>query len=54
MSTLMLSSTITCPVCGFQKQEPMPDNACVHLYAGGGFWDVMVVLGGHDADLPTS
>ena len=29
---LTLTSTITCPSCGFEKQEPMPENACVHLY----------------------
>jgi hypothetical protein len=29
---LVLTSTITCPNCGFEKQEPMPENACVHFY----------------------
>jgi hypothetical protein len=29
---LVLTSTITCPSCGFEKQEPMPGNACVHFY----------------------
>ena len=29
---LTLTSTITCPSCGFEKQETMPENACVHLY----------------------
>ena len=28
----MFSSTITCPHCGFEKHEPMPENACVHFY----------------------
>ena len=32
MPALILSSTITCPNCGFVKQEPMPENACVHFY----------------------
>jgi hypothetical protein len=25
-------STITCPVCGFQSQETMPDDACLFFY----------------------
>jgi hypothetical protein len=29
---LTLTSTITCPICGFEKQEQMPENACVHFY----------------------
>jgi len=29
---LILTSTITCPFCGFAKQETMPENACVHFY----------------------
>jgi len=32
MPTLILTSTITCPFCGFEKQESMPENACVHFY----------------------
>jgi len=32
MTTLVLTSTITCPRCGYQKQETMPQNACVHFY----------------------
>ena len=27
-----LNSTITCPDCGFQKKEIMPDDACVYFY----------------------
>jgi hypothetical protein len=27
-----LTSTITCPNCGFEKQESMPENACMHSY----------------------
>lgn len=26
-------STITCPVCGFQKQEEMPIDACRYFYS---------------------
>lgn len=32
MSIPTLFSTITCPRCGFRKFEPMPENACVHVY----------------------
>jgi hypothetical protein len=27
-----LISTITCPVCGHQKEEIMPVDACQHFY----------------------
>lgn len=27
-----LRSTITCPYCGFAKEEPMPTDACQHFY----------------------
>lgn len=26
------ASTVTCPKCGFQKEEPMPMDACVFFY----------------------
>lgn len=26
------ASKITCPVCGFQKQELMPEDACQYFY----------------------
>jgi len=29
---LTLESTITCPVCGFQKEEHMPEDACLFFY----------------------
>ncbi len=29
---MQLFSVITCPVCGYQKQEIMPENACVYFY----------------------
>ncbi|HYL21804.1 MAG TPA: GDCCVxC domain-containing (seleno)protein [Gemmatimonadales bacterium] len=32
MSALVLTATITCPRCGFAKQELMPENTCVHAY----------------------
>ncbi|RRO21406.1 GDCCVxC domain-containing (seleno)protein [Flavobacteriaceae bacterium 14752] len=27
-----LTSTITCPKCGHQKEEAMPENACEFFY----------------------
>ena len=30
--TIILRSVITCPVCGFQKEERMPLDACVFFY----------------------
>ncbi len=32
MSTLTLDSGITCPQCGFVKQEVMPTDACQFYY----------------------
>jgi rubredoxin len=29
---MMLESTVTCPECGFAKEERIPTNACVHFY----------------------
>ncbi|RYY47379.1 MAG: hypothetical protein EOO06_12580 [Chitinophagaceae bacterium] len=30
--TIKLQSIITCPACGFQKEETMPTNACTYFY----------------------
>jgi hypothetical protein len=30
--TIDLISTITCPECGHQKEEQMPENACQFFY----------------------
>jgi hypothetical protein len=30
--TLTLQSIITCPNCGFQKEETMPTDACQYFY----------------------
>jgi hypothetical protein len=32
MKTVELKSVITCPYCGFMKEEEMPVDACVHFY----------------------
>jgi len=29
---IILTSTITCPWCGYQKEEQMPTNACQFFY----------------------
>jgi len=29
---MKLNSTLTCPECGFKKEETMPTDACVHFY----------------------
>ncbi|WP_299517037.1 GDCCVxC domain-containing (seleno)protein [Mucilaginibacter sp.] len=29
---IMLNSVITCPDCGFQKEEEMPVDACLYFY----------------------
>ncbi|HWJ25461.1 MAG TPA: GDCCVxC domain-containing (seleno)protein [Flavisolibacter sp.] len=29
---IITRSIITCPVCGFQKEEEMPINACQYFY----------------------
>lgn len=31
-TTVILNSIITCPVCGFKKEEEMPANACQYFY----------------------
>lgn len=33
---IQLQSTITCPVCGFAKEETMPTDACQFLYQCSG------------------
>ncbi|MDP1676550.1 MAG: GDCCVxC domain-containing (seleno)protein [Bacteroidota bacterium] len=32
MTTLILQSTITCPKCGFQKEETMAIDSCQFYY----------------------
>lgn len=29
---ILLQSMITCPKCGFKKEEVMPTNACMRFY----------------------
>lgn len=29
---IKLLSTITCPVCGFEKEEKMPEDSCMFFY----------------------
>ena len=30
--TATLSSTLTCPACGYASTETMPTNACIYFY----------------------
>ena len=30
--TVLLKSVITCPVCGFKKEETMPTDSCQYFY----------------------
>ncbi|RLD33998.1 MAG: hypothetical protein DRI88_11290 [Bacteroidetes bacterium] len=32
-NTIILQSVITCPVCGYQKEETMPTDACQYFYS---------------------
>jgi hypothetical protein len=32
MHTVLTKSVITCPLCGFAKEEVMPDDACQFFY----------------------
>ena len=32
VSQVVLQSTLTCPHCGFSKEETMPTNACQYFY----------------------
>ncbi len=32
MATVVLTSVVTCPHCGFRKAETMPTNACEYFY----------------------
>jgi hypothetical protein len=32
MKTIILKSTITCPACGFQKKETIPEDSCQFFY----------------------
>lgn len=32
MSKILLTSVITCPECGFQKEETMPTDVCQYFY----------------------
>ncbi|HEU0202897.1 MAG TPA: GDCCVxC domain-containing (seleno)protein [Burkholderiaceae bacterium] len=36
MANIVLRSTITCPACGFQREETMPTDACWFYYECAG------------------
>lgn len=35
MSSILLHSVLTCPHCGFRKEEVMPVDACQYFYECG-------------------
>ncbi len=35
MPGIVLTSTLTCPSCGFRKEETMPTDACQYFYECG-------------------
>ncbi|MFK7905649.1 MAG: GDCCVxC domain-containing (seleno)protein [Chitinophagales bacterium] len=41
----ILQSTITCPECGFKKEETMPTNACQYFYECEGCQKVLKPTG---------
>ncbi len=38
---ITLQSTITCPKCGYQKQETMPTDACQYFYECENCYEVL-------------
>lgn len=46
MKSVILSSTLTCPNCGFQKTEEMPTDACQYLYQCTSCKEVLKPLAG--------
>jgi len=32
MKIILIKSSITCPECGFSREETMPEDACVFFY----------------------
>jgi len=32
MNNIKTTANLTCPKCGFKKEEQMPTNACQHFY----------------------
>jgi hypothetical protein len=32
MTTAVLESLLTCPICGYERQETMPTDACMYFY----------------------
>lgn len=47
MSTITLDSVITCPQCGFAKQEGMPTDACQFYYECEGCKTLLRPKAGH-------
>jgi hypothetical protein len=47
MAELTLSSVLTCPKCGFRKEEAMPTDACVFFYECEGCKTLLRPHAGH-------
>ncbi len=43
---IVLQSTITCPNCGYQKEETMPTDACQYFYECENCQEVIKPIGG--------
>ena len=41
MTAIAVTSTITCPLCGFHKVETMPTDACQYFYQCEGCTQVL-------------
>jgi hypothetical protein len=46
MKNIQFKSTITCPRCGFSKEETMPEDACAFFYECEGCKSVLKPLKG--------
>jgi len=44
---MKLYSTITCPHCGFAKEEKMPTDACLHFYQCERCKEMLTLKEGH-------
>jgi hypothetical protein len=45
-NSIIAQSTITCPHCGFQKEETMPTDACQYFYQCEGCQTTLKPLAG--------
>ena len=45
MGAIITKSVITCPTCGFNKEETMPEDSCQFFYECENCHTVLVVKG---------